>query len=77
MSWFAPSMKPDRKRAVARLVAKAKYTPISGFWAMLVPTVVGGVIYYAWNSNGYVAQRLQTMLRPIVDPVATFLDRVI
>ncbi len=58
-------------------MANKKYTPISTFWAVLVPGVMLGIGYYAWHSHGYVALRLRNALEPIVGPIAQFFSRVI
>ena len=61
----------------AQHMRKKSYTPISTFWAVLVPAAVLGVGYYAWHSHGYVALRVRAALEPIVGPIADFFSRVI
>ena len=63
--------------AARRSMNKRGYTPISTFWAVVVPGVILGVCYYTWNSHGYVAMRLRAALRPIVGPITEFFSRVI
>jgi len=54
-------------------VAKpAKYQPISAFWTIVLPALIFGLLYFAYNSTGWVSFRVQKMLDPIVQPVMSW-----
>lgn len=58
-------------------MAKTSYTPISGFWVVLVPGVLAAVIWYAYNSQGWVSYKVQALVGPVVDPALKFIGRVL
>ncbi len=58
-------------------MGKTSYTPISGFWAVLVPGVLAGVIWYAYNSQGWVSYKVQALFGPVVEPAIKFISRVL
>ena len=47
------------------------------FWALGVPLVVFAVIYYAYNSPGWVGNQVQGALGPILDPIIRWVDRLV
>ncbi len=51
------------------MAGKATYNPISGFWVVVVPAVVGGATYYAYNTSGYVSVRIRAIIDPVMGPV--------
>lgn len=58
-------------------MAKTSYTPISTFWAMFVPGVLAAVVWYAYNSQGWVSHKVQSFFGPIVEPTIKFFARVL
>lgn len=54
----------------------AKYQPISSFWTIVVPGMLIGLIYYAYNSPGWLSLRVQSMLNPIIEPVMRWINSV-
>jgi hypothetical protein len=58
-------------------MAQKSYTPFSTFWGLLVPAVIFGVVWYAYNSHGWVSYKVQAIVRPVVDPAIRFFARVL
>ncbi|MEZ5394527.1 MAG: hypothetical protein R2724_17070 [Bryobacterales bacterium] len=56
---------------------KAYHKPISMFWTLGVPAVLFGVIWYAYNSTGWVSSQVQRTLGPILAPIIRWADRLI
>lgn len=50
------------------------YTPISGFWVVMVPTVLGGICFYGYNGNGWLPSRIRGVIRPILSFVGQVFD---
>ena len=59
------------------MASKAYYKSVSLFWTMGVPAVLFGVIWYAYNSHGWVGGYVQRMIGPIVDPLIRWSQRLI
>ena len=58
-------------------MGKSSYTPFSTFWYLFVPGVVGGVIWYAYNTPGWVSRKVQAVVGPVVEPALRFIARVL
>ena len=56
------------------MAKKSSYDPISGFWALVVPGVVGGVTFCAYNTQGYVSTRVSAIIDPVMGPVVKMVD---
>lgn len=50
---------------------------MSSFWIFVVPGVVVGAVYYAYNSPGWVAQRLQSAIGPLVEPLRRWFSHIL
>jgi hypothetical protein len=44
-----------------------KGAPISKFWTMILPAAVIGVIYYGYSTPGFVGQRIQVVVNPLLE----------
>ncbi len=51
------------------MAQKSSYAPVSGFWALFVPGVIGGVTFYVYNTHGYVSTRVRAIIDPVMGPV--------
>lgn len=58
-------------------MATSSYTPFSAFWGLLVPGVLAAVIWYAYNSQGWVSHKVQALVGPVVEPALKFISRVL
>ena len=43
----------------------------------MVPAVLAGVIWYAYNSQGWVSYKVQKIVGPVVEPALRFISRVL
>lgn len=46
------------------------------YWTVFVPAVVGGVIFYAYSSGGWVGGFVRSAIDPVVLPVMRFFTSV-
>jgi hypothetical protein len=44
-----------------------KGEPISKVWTMILPVAVIGVIYYGYSTPGFVGQRIQVVVNPLLE----------
>lgn len=58
-------------------MAKSGYTPVSSFWAVIVPAVLGGVLYYGYTTPSWVGVRIQKLFGPVVEPILHFFHRIV
>jgi|GEM_PF-4985667 len=58
-------------------MGKSGYKPFSAFWGLGVPAVLMGVIWYAYNSQGWVSYKVQKLVGPVVEPALRFIGRVL
>ena len=49
---------------------------MSKYWSVFVPAAVGGVIYYAYSSSGFVGGFVRAVVDPIFLPVARLFSSV-
>ncbi len=39
---------------------------MSSFWYIVVPAVLFGIIFYGYNSGGFMAERIQIVIDPLI-----------
>ncbi len=47
---------------------------MSGFWYIVVPAVLFGIVIYGYNSGGFLAERIQGIIDPLVKFVGGILN---
>jgi len=50
------------------------YTPMSGFWIVMVPAVLGGIRFYGYNANGWLPSKIRGIIRPILSFLGQVFD---
>jgi hypothetical protein len=46
------------------------------YWTIFVPAVLGGIMYYAYSSTGFLGRTVKDALDPVLIPVMNFISRV-
>jgi hypothetical protein len=42
---------------------------VNKYWAVIVPGILGGVIWYAYSAPGYVGGLVRALLDPVMEPI--------
>jgi hypothetical protein len=49
---------------------------VSKYWAVVVPGVLGGVIFYAYSTTGYLGGIVRAAVDPIMQPILQLANHI-
>jgi len=49
---------------------------VNKYWAIIVPGVLGGLIFYAYSETGYLGGIVRSAVDPILQPLLRFVGHI-
>jgi hypothetical protein len=49
---------------------------VSKYWGVVVPGILGGVLYYAYSAPGYLGSMVRGLVDPILGPILQLVGHI-